>query len=121
MIIFLFILTAVLLNTAAQVLLKAGMNQIGTFSLTFHHIIKSGLQVAVNPFILGGLFIYVFSVLVWLLVLSRTDVSYAYPMTSLGYILSAAVAYWWLGEQLTLARIVGICVIIAGVYLISRS
>ena len=61
------------------------------------------------------------SVVVWLLVLSRVQVSYAYPMLSIGYIVNAVAAYYLFGEDLSFIRIAGIVVIIMGVYLISRS
>jgi drug/metabolite transporter (DMT)-like permease len=121
MLIFSLILITVLLNTAAQLLLKAGMNQLGAFSFTAPVLLHSTLRVMTNPFIISGLFLYVLSVAFWLLVLSRTEVSYAYPMASLAYVSSAILAYYWFGENLTLTRIIGIAVIIVGVYLISRT
>ena len=121
MVVFLLIIVTVFLNTVAQLLLKAGMNRLGEFAFTAHNLIESAMKVVINPFIILGLFLYVLSVAFWLLVLSRADVSYAYPMGSLAYILSAVAAYYCFGEQVTLARMVGICVIIAGVYLVSRT
>ncbi|MCD6055223.1 MAG: arnE [Gammaproteobacteria bacterium] len=121
MLVFSLILITVMLNTAAQLLLKAGMNQLGAFSFTAPVLLNSALRVMVNPFIITGLFLYVLSVAFWLLVLSRTEVSYAYPMGSLAYILSAVLAYYWFGENLTPARLIGIAVIIIGVYLVSRT
>ena len=80
------ILLSVLMNAAAQLLLKAGMNRIGEFAFSWSNIMPIMLKVAISPLILLGLFIYVFSVTIWLLVLSRVDASIAYPMVSLGYI-----------------------------------
>src|SRR5678815_2024150 len=90
MLIFSLILLGVLLNAAAQLLLKAGMSQIGHFEFSMANALPIGLQVAGNPSILTGLCLYMISVVVWLLVLSRVQVSYAYPMLSIGYI---AVSY----------------------------
>ncbi len=115
------IIFAVILNTAAQLLLKAGMDRVGHFAFSWANVVPVFTKTAFNPFILAGLCIYVASFGAWLLVLSRADVSYAYPMTSLGYIFSAVAAYYWLGEHVSLERVVGILIIIAGVYLISRS
>lgn len=121
MIIFALILCGVLLNAAAQLLLKAGMSQIGHFDFTLANTLPIGLKVMVNPPIIGGLFLYVISVLIWLPVLSRVQVSLAYPMVSLGYIVNALAAYYLFGEPLTSIRVLGIFVIIAGVYLIAQS
>jgi len=115
------ILLGVLLNAAAQLLLKEGMRRIGHFEFVWANTIPIGLQVAANPFVIGGIFLYVLSVVVWILVLSRVEVSFAYPMLSIGYIVNAVAAYYLFGEDVTLTRITGILVIIAGVWLITRS
>lgn len=115
------ILLGVLLNAGAQLLLKAGMERIGHFDFSWANIVPIGIQVAFNPFVLIGLCCYVFSVIVWILVLSRVEVSIAYPMVSLGYIINAVAAYYLLGESLTLTRISGVVVILVGVFLVARS
>jgi len=115
----LIILTAIL-NTVAQLLLKAGMDEVGNFSFTWDNFTPIAMKVVFNPFIIFGLFIYVFSVTLWLLVLSRVPVAVAYPMTSLGYIFSAIAAYFLFGEHLSVPQICGIFIIIFGVYLIAQ-
>jgi multidrug transporter EmrE-like cation transporter len=115
------ILLAVFLNTGAQLLLKAGMNRFGEFEFALPKLINIGTQLVLNPYIMLGFLTYVISVLVWLLVLSRVDVSFAYPMISLGYILNALTAYYLFGEALSLTRMVGILIILCGVYLVARS
>ncbi|MGD2141197.1 MAG: EamA family transporter [Burkholderiales bacterium] len=115
------ILLGVLLNAGAQLLLKEGMRRINHFDFVWANLAPVGMQVAANPFVLAGLFSYVVSVVVWLLVLSRVDVSFAYPMLSVGYIVNAIAAYYLFGEDLSLTRVSGILVITVGVYLISRS
>ncbi len=120
MMIFGLILLGVLLNASAQLLLKAGMTQIGHFEFTVTNAIPIGLKILVNFPILTGLFFYVVSVGVWLLVLSRVQVSLAYPMLSIGYIVNALAAYYLFGEPLTSLRVLGIFVIIAGVYLVAQ-
>ena len=118
---FFLILLGVLLNAAAQLLLKAGMTQIGHFEFSLANVIPIALKVMVNLPVIAGLFTYVVSVVVWLLVLSRVQVSYAYPMLSIGYIVNAVAAYYLFGENLSIMRATGILVIIAGVYLISQN
>lgn len=119
--IFGLILAGVLLNAFAQLLLKAGMTQIGEFEFTLHNTLPIAGKVAVNLPILTGLSFYVASVVVWLLVLSRVQVSFAYPMLSIGYIVNAVAAYYLFGEPLTSLRLLGIFIIIAGVYLVAQS
>jgi drug/metabolite transporter (DMT)-like permease len=119
--IFPIIIFAVILNASAQLLLKAGMNRIGTFSFSWENFAPVSVQILSNPFILGGLFLYVVAVAVWLLVLSRTEVSIAYPLISMAYIVNAIAAYYLFHENLSFARIAGIGVIMVGVYLIART
>ena len=117
--ILLLILFGVLLNTGAQLLLKTGMSQIGQFEFSLVNVLPITLKVAGNIPIMIGLMSYVVSVVVWLLVLSRVQVSYAYPMLSLGYVVNAFAAYYLFGEPLSALRVMGIFIIIGGVYLVA--
>jgi len=117
-----YIITGVLLNAAAQLLLKAGTNGMGgaihfTASNWFATLVKIGTQLP----ILGGLACYGISVVVWIVGLSRTDVTIAYPMLSLGYVVSAFGAWMFLGEVVPPQRLLAIGVIILGVVLLARS
>ena len=119
--IFFLILCGVLLNAGAQLMLKAGMGQIGHFEFNMANVMPIGVKVMANPPIITGLAMYVMSVVVWLLVLSRVQVSFAYPMLSIGYVVNAVAAFYLFGEPLTSIRVLGIFVIIAGVYLVAQS
>jgi multidrug transporter EmrE-like cation transporter len=107
---FSFILVGVLLNAAAQLLLKAGTNAM-----------PLGLRLAIEPHILVGLACYVVSVVVWVVALSRVQVSIAYPMLSIGYVVNAIAAWYLLGEAVTPMRLVGIGIIVLGVFIVARS
>jgi multidrug transporter EmrE-like cation transporter len=61
------------------------------------------------------------SLVVWVLGLSRVDVSIAYPMLSIGYVLNAVAAWYLFGESLTAQKLIGIAFIVAGVFLVARS
>ncbi|MDR2852405.1 MAG: EamA family transporter [Burkholderiaceae bacterium] len=120
---FLWILGGVLLNAVAQLLLKAGARTAGeiTLSAGARALSRTALGLAQNPAILGGLGCYVISVVVWIVALSRVQVSVAYPMLSIGYIVNALLAWWLFGENLNAQRWLGIAVIIVGVVLVARS
>lgn len=118
---FLLVLTGVLLNAAAQLLLKAGVSHMGVIKLQPEAIVAAGWRLAFEPHILAGLACYVVSVVVWILALSRVPVSIAYPMLSLGYVVTAVAAWALMGEALSAMRLAGIAVIIVGVYLVARS
>ena len=118
---FSLVLTGVLLNAAAQLLLKAGTNRIGEFAFSLDNVVPIGLKVASSPFVLGGLACYAVSVVVWILALSRVPVSIAYPMLSIGYIVNAVAAWMLFGESLAAQKLVGIGFIVVGVWLVARS
>jgi uncharacterized membrane protein len=61
------------------------------------------------------------SLVLWVMALSRTEVSVMYPMVSIGFALNALLAWWLLGEALSVQRIAGIAVIMLGVWLVARS
>jgi len=118
---FSFILLGVLLNAAAQLLLKAGTNAVGQFEFSAANILPVGMKLAFEPHIMGGIACYVVSLVVWIMGLSRVEVSIAYPMLSIGYVLNALAAWYLFGESVTMTRLVGIGVIIIGVYIVARS
>lgn len=115
-----FVLLSVVINTLAQLLLKLGTNRMGEIHFNWQQLPHLVWQVAFNPYILLGLTCYVASVVSWLVVLSKIDVSVAYPLVSLGYILTAIAGYYFFHEAMSITRISGIVVILIGVYLITK-
>ena len=86
---FLLILTGVLLNAGAQLLLKAGVAPLGALTVGWSTLLSTAFQVLGQWPIIAGLTCYVVSVAVWIIGLSRVEVSIAYPMLSLGYVVNA--------------------------------
>jgi multidrug transporter EmrE-like cation transporter len=117
---FTLIMIGVMLNAASQILLKAGTNAIGHFEFSAANILPIGWKLVTEWHILMALTFYVISVVIWILALSRVQVSIAYPMISLGYVVGAVAAWWLFDEALNPAKLVGIGVIILGVVIISR-
>lgn len=118
---FSLVMAGVLLNAAAQLLLKAGTTRVGEFAFTMDNVVPVGWRLATSPYIAGGLACYVVSVVVWILALSRVPVSIAYPMLSVGYIVNALAAWYLFGESLSMQKLVGIAFIVIGVFLVARS
>lgn len=119
---FLLILFCVLLNAVGQLLLKVGADRLAAgVPEASHGVLALAMSVGTQPWIVGGMACYFFSTLLWIPALSRVDVMVAYPMVSIGYVVNAFVAWQFLGEALTLARFVGIGVILIGVFILSRS
>jgi multidrug transporter EmrE-like cation transporter len=118
---FSLLMTGVLLNAGAQLLLKAGTNSVGVFEFSRDNLVPVGWRLATEPHIVGGLACYVISVVVWVMALSRVEVSIAYPLLSIGYVVNAIAAWYLFGEAVTPMRLAGIGIIIVGVCLVARS
>jgi multidrug transporter EmrE-like cation transporter len=118
---FSLVMAGVLLNAGAQLLLKAGAMSVGYFEFSRDNVIPIGWKLATEPHIIGGLGCYVVSVALWVMALSRVEVSVAYPMLSVGYIVNALAAWYLFDETVSPMRLTGIGVIILGVCLVARS
>lgn len=118
---FTYLFVGILLNACAQLLLKAGTLRLGEVSLAPSTLLLTLGQLATNLPIIAGLCLYGLSVLTWIAGLSRVDVSIAYPLLSLGYVVNAVAAYFLFGEALTPQRLIAIGIILLGVYILARS
>jgi len=115
------IFTGVMLNAAAQILMKSGTNAIGHFDFSASNILPIGVKLATEWHIIVALCCYAFSVVVWILALSRVPVSIAFPMLSMAYVVNAVAAWYLLGEAFNPTKLVGMGIIILGVIVISRA
>jgi multidrug transporter EmrE-like cation transporter len=120
-VVLILILVDVALNVTGQLSLKYGMSKIGNFSLSLSTLPPVFIKAATNLHVLLGLVCYGLGFMVWLIVLSKAEVSYAYPLISLGYVFTAILARAMFGEAVGVTRLVGIVVTCFGVFLIARS
>jgi multidrug transporter EmrE-like cation transporter len=112
----LLILFSVSLSVTAQILLKHGISSIENANFMRYFV-----EVFLNPFFILGLSAYIVSLLVWILVLGKVDVSKAYPFVGLGFIGTMLAAHFLLGETITIIKLVGTLFIVLGVVFISYS
>lgn len=115
------ILAVVTTNAISQMLLKQGMNTIGKFQFDGGNLFKMLPVVALNPFVIGGLAVLVFSMGLHLMALSRVELSFAYPFLSVSYILVLFAGYYWFGETINASRMIGVALICLGTFFIARS
>lgn len=118
----LLIFTSVALAVAGQLFLKLGMNRLGNhLTADLNSLVNFFLSALTNAQVLLGLFLYFCSAAVWLIVLSRVELSFAYPLLGLSYILVLFASKFVLKEEVAPLRWLGTVVIFLGVYLVSRS
>jgi multidrug transporter EmrE-like cation transporter len=118
---FTLVLTGVLLNALAQSLLKLGANRLGPDPFASTSLLGTAIRILTDWPYLVGFGCYGVSLVVWIIALTRVPVTIAYPMLSIGYIINALIARFWLGESLSTTGWTGIALICAGVTLIARS
>ncbi|TIP59156.1 MAG: transporter, partial [Mesorhizobium sp.] len=116
-----FILFTVMTNAAAQLMLKQGMMSLGAISLEGTHPLLKLLQIVFSPWVFLGLCTFVISMASHLYVLSKVELSFAYPFLSLAYVAVAIFAYFIFREDLNGWRIAGITFICVGTVLIAQS
>ncbi len=115
------ILVSVGLAAVAQLTLKHGMNQVRARSGVVELSLGSLKAVAMTPYVWAGLALFGVSALVWLAVLSRASLSFAYPFAALTYVLILLFDHFVLDEPVTALRWGGVAFIVAGIFLISRT
>ncbi len=116
------LITSVLLNATGNFLLKKGVLSIGGISGDKSKLIQELFTAAVNPFILFGLALYGFSFLIWLRVLTISDLSRAYPIfATIVFLLTTAVSMIFFKENVSAMRFVGIAIMLVGIFVVARS
>lgn len=115
-----FILFTVMTNAAAQLMLKQGMLSLGPLSFDGVNPIVKVLQIVFSPWVFAGLLTFVISMASHLYVLSKVELSFAYPFLSLAYVAVAVFAYFVFREDLNAYRIAGIAAICVGTILIAQ-
>ena len=117
------LIVSVLLGVLGQLLLKMGMNEVAPLKLEggLGGLFQLGIRVFGNLKVLGGFAVYGISSLFWITVLSKINLSLAYPMLALNYVLVPLTANLFLSEQIPPLRWLGMGVIIVGVVIISRT
>ena len=115
------ILSSILLSSTAQIILKLGMSSASVImaiqSQSTFSIIQS---IVTNIYVIGGLTLYFASAAVWLFVLAKVDVSFAYPFVGLGFIVTMLLAYLINGEMLSATKVIGTLCIAIGIVIVAQ-
>jgi drug/metabolite transporter (DMT)-like permease len=108
-------------GVAGQTLLKLGVSHPGAASFASFDPVAVILMIFKSPLMIGGLILYGVGALSWIMVLSRLNLSYAYPFLALNFVLIALVSRLVLGEPIPLMRWMGIVLISIGIIVIAQS
>ncbi len=114
------IIVAVIIGVVAQLIIKKGLNAMTTLDLS-KNILCSYVTIFTSPLIIFGIAIYFASILLWLYALTIVELSYAYPFLALSYIFVILGSWYFLGESVSMVRLVGVLIIVFGVLVVARS
>lgn len=116
------LLISVALNVTANILLKTGVTRTGGISAEATNIIANIARVAISPFIIFGLVLYGLSFLIWLRVLSFNDLSKSYPIfATIVFTFTTLGSIKFLNEDISINRVIGIVVMLIGIFIVARS
>lgn len=114
------LIVTVLIGSGGQIAMKLGTTSMGGFG-GFDGVVEMALALFLNPYIIAGLFCTGASMLLWLTVISKLDLSFAYPFMSLSYVVVLLFGWLAMDEKVVALRVCGIGCIMAGVFIISRT
>jgi len=118
---FVIAILSITLSVFAQFSLKIGLSKEGVKTLLAQPLSFMTLfYIILDKYVLGGFLLYGLGAIVWLSVLSRWDVSKAYPLVGIGFMFTIVIGFM-VGEEVTLIRILGVVLICVGVLLVARS
>ncbi|HWQ19578.1 MAG TPA: EamA family transporter [Methanotrichaceae archaeon] len=116
------LIICIVFGALGQISMKNGMNHMDKIDgIKDLFSLSTVAGIMTNQYVVLGLLLYSLSAFLWLGALSTLDVSFMYPLLSLAYVVTAGMAYLYLGESVSLFRWAGIVLVIAGCVLITRS
>jgi multidrug transporter EmrE-like cation transporter len=116
----LILILAVILNAVGNVLIKLGMNQVGSLDLS--QPFKVLWTIFLNPGVVMGITFFIVALAGYSYTLSRFNLSTAYPiMSSLSFMVVLLISAVFLQERIQLTQLLGCFVILVGVWLVSAN
>ena len=115
------ILVCVALGVGGQLLLKKGMSVDRDAVDRMSEVVPRLMKAAMSPVVIAGFVLYGLSAALWLIILTRAELSWAYPLLSMGYVLVVVLSRFLFHEAVSVTRLMGTLVIVFGVWLISRT
>lgn len=116
---YLFIFATIGLTVLGQMLLKWRMDQLGALPAGFGGGLRWLIGLLIDPIIVSSFVAAFVASLAWMAAMTRFELSYAYPFTSLSFVIVLVLSVWMLGETLTLNKVIGVALIVAGTVVVS--
>lgn len=120
-IIYLFITLTILFTVAGQLLVKYGMTQVGSGSLQAPRFAKHLVATLANPCVFLGFACAFIAAMTWTVAISRAQLSFAYPFTALGVVLTLVFSSLLFGDKVSMQRWMGVALVCLGLIVVARS
>jgi len=117
----LYILGTILFTVYGQLVLKWRISQYGILPIEMKQKLIFLYQVLMDPFVISGLASAFIASIFWMMAMTKFELSYAYPFMGLTYAIVFGFAILLFGESYTVNKLVGILLIMAGIYVLSRT
>jgi uncharacterized membrane protein len=104
---------------SGHLLIKAGLNA-STHVASAPSLSERVLQILVQPQVITGLVIYLMGTVCWMAAVSKKEISFLYPLTSVNYVLVVACSTVLFHEIPTIRRLAGVATIVLGMVLMNR-
>lgn len=115
---YVYVFSSILLGAVGQVLMKLGTSRVSLIDA--EGLIRKLLQLFLQPYIAGGLLCYGVSAVLWIFAISRMQLSQAYPMVALGYVIVFILSVMLFKEDVSVHKIGGLILIVSGVVVLAR-
>ena len=117
---FVYIFAVIVLTVCGQLILKWQVGKAGAFPQSFPERVLFLLRLLLNPWIIGGLFAGFLAFLCWMAAMTKFELSYAYPFMSLAFVLILLSSALLFHETVTMPKMFGIFLIMAGIIIAGR-
>lgn len=118
---FAYVLGSILFTVYGQIIVKWQVAKAGALPVSFSEKIPFLIGLIFNPWILSGILAGFFALVCWLAAMTKFELSYAYPFMSLAFVFVLVLSAVLFHEPLTVTKILGVLLIIAGIIVGSRS
>lgn len=113
-------LGSVLFTVYGQIIVKWQVSKAGALPASFSERIPFLVGLIFNPWILSGICAGFCALVCWLAAMTKFELSYAYPFMSLAFVFVLVLSAVLFHEPLTVAKVMGVLLIIAGIVVGSR-
>jgi len=117
---YMFVFLTILFTVYGQLIIKWQVNLAGSLPETFEHKTLFFARLLVNPWVVSAILAAFAAMICWMGAMTRFELSRAYPFMALNFVLVGLASPWLFNEPMSIAKLLGVALIVAGLIVISR-